>query len=63
MFKGTKTGAAAHRAARWTGALSVNGTVLQQRSDAGPLCHQMAVAVAAMPKMPALCQFQTHAAH
>src|SRR5262249_37821825 len=31
-------------------------TVLQQRSLAGPLYHHIAVAVAAVPKMPALCQ-------
>ena len=30
-------------------------TVLQQRSLAGPLYHHIAVAVAAVPKMPALC--------
>jgi len=35
-----------------------SGTVLRQRSLAGLLYHQIAVAVAAVPKMPALCQKQ-----
>jgi hypothetical protein len=34
-----------------------SGTVLQQHSVAGPLYHQIAVVVAAVPKMPALCQY------
>src|SRR5262249_3238170 len=39
-----------------------SSSVLQQRSVAGPLFHWIAVAIAAMPMMPALCQVQTHAA-
>jgi hypothetical protein len=38
-------------------------TVFQQRSVEGPLYHQIAVAAAAVPKMPALCQLLTLALH
>jgi hypothetical protein len=38
-----------------------SGTVLQQRSVAGPLYQLIAVVVAAVPKMPALCQMKTRA--
>src|SRR5262249_36393992 len=36
-----------------------SGTVLQQRSDLGRLYLHIAVAFAALPKMPALCHFLT----
>jgi len=35
---------------------------LQWRSVAGPLYHEIVVAVAVVPKMPALCHKETHAA-